>query len=296
MKKIESDSLVTAQIAGDSIKITTALGTLNPVMKRYDKDHMLNTKTGEVVEIKHADKRTDLQNRRSLMKTFEKIRMLINANFLGGKNQLFVTLTYKESPMNDSARLYSDFKAFMKRLRKKVGTYIAYLVVIEPTAKGGWHAHCLMKRLDGKTFYLKNAEMACLWSQGFVNVRRVKQSDNLARYLSAYLGDIDLNNLDDEVKDKDAPKNIIKGGRLSFYPTGMRIYRTSRQGIKKPLKIKNVKEKIEKKYGLNNVSPTFYKSFDIVDSNLNFRTIEVEYYSRKNAELKRAMAKIERKA
>lgn len=51
MKKIESDSLVTAQIAGDSIKITTALGTLNPVMKRYDKDHMLNTKTGKLLRL-----------------------------------------------------------------------------------------------------------------------------------------------------------------------------------------------------------------------------------------------------
>lgn len=291
MKKIDSDRLITAQIAGDSIKITTALGTLRPIMTRYDKDHMLNTRTGEIVEIKHADKRTDLQNRRSLLKTFEKIRMLINANFLGGKNQLFVTLTYKDSPMRDSDRLYNDFKAFIKRLRKKMGVYIAYLVVIEPTAKGGWHAHCLMKRLDGKAFYLKNAEMASLWAQGFVNVRRIKQSDNLARYLSAYLGDIDLNNLDDEVKDKKAPKNIIKGGRLGFYPIGMRIYRTSRKGIKKPLKVKGFKEEIEEKYDLSKSKPTFYKSFDILDNNLNFRTIEVEYYSRKDAKIKKVADK-----
>ena len=217
--------------------------------------------------------------------------MLINANFLGGKNQLFVTLTYKDSPMRDSDRLYNDFKAFIKRLRKKMGVYIAYLVVIEPTAKGGWHAHCLMKRLDGKTFYLKNAEMASLWAQGFVNVRRIKQSDNLARYLSAYLGDIDLNNLDDEVKDKKAPKNIIKGGRLGFYPIGMRIYRTSRKGIKKPLKVKGFKEEIEEKYDLSKSKPTFYKSFDILDNNLNFRTIEVEYYSRKDAKIKKVADK-----
>lgn len=293
-KEIERDSFVSATIAGDSIKITTALGNKNPTTIKFDKDSMLNTKTGELVKIKHAKSRTDPKNLRSLRRTFEKIRLLINANFSGGKNQLFVTLTYRNSPMRDTLKLYNDFKIFMARLRNKIESKVAYIVVIEPTAKGGWHAHCLLKRLDKKSFFISNKDLASLWRQGFVNARRIKQSDNIAMYLSAYLSDIDLNNLSDDVG-CNKPKKIIKGGRLSFYPPGMRIYRTSREGIRQPIKIKGYKEDIQNKYNLPVAMPDYYKKFDLIRSD-GVYTIEVEYYSRKKAELKHAMAKIERKA
>lgn len=288
-KEIERDSFVSATIAGDSIKITTALGNKNPTMIKFDKDSMLNTKTGELVKIKHAKSRTDPKNLRSLRRTFEKIRLLINANFSGGKNQLFVTLTYRNSPMRDTLKLYNDFKIFMARLRNKIESKVAYIVVIEPTAKGGWHAHCLLKRLDKKSFFISNQDLASLWRQGFVNVRRIKQSDNIAMYLSAYLSDVDLNNLSDDVG-CNKPKKIIKGGRLSFYPPGMRIYRTSREGIRQPIKIKGYKEDIQNKYNLPVAMPDYYKKFDLIRSD-GVYTIEVEYYSRKKAKIKQSNIK-----
>lgn len=291
-RKIDDNMIVKATIAGDSIKITTALGSDNPVMRRFNKDYMINTRTAELVKIKHADSRTDIQNLRSLRKTFERIRLLINANFQGGRDQLFVTLTYRQSPMKDSKKLYADFKAYIKRLRKKLNTKIAYIVVIEPTAKGGWHCHTLIKRLDKKILYLKNNEMAKLWKQGFVNVRRIRQSDNIAMYLSAYLSDVDLNNLSDDVtKSKSHSKKIIKGGRLSFYPKGMRIYRTSRYGIQQPVKLKGYKAKIQDKYGISNALPDYYRSFDICTSDGDPINIEVEYYSRRKVKLKQANIK-----
>lgn len=286
-KEIERGSFVSATIAGDSIKITTALGNKNPTMIKFDKDSMLNTKTGELVKIKHAKSRTDPKNLRSLRRTFEKIRLLINANFSGGKNQLFVTLTYRNSPMRDTLKLYNDFKIFMARLRNKIESKVAYIVVIEPTAKGGWHAHCLLKRLDRKNFYLSNKNVASLWQQGFVNVRRIKQSDNIAMYLSAYLSDVDLNNLNDDVR-CDKPKKIIKGARLSFYPSGMRIYRTSRDGIIQPKKIKGYKAEIQEKYKI--ITPDYYRDFDLVTSDGCYN-VEVEYYSRKKAKIKQSNSK-----
>ena len=89
-RKIDNNVIVKATIAGDSIKITTALGSDNPVMRRFNKDYMINTRTAELVKIKHADSRTDIQNLRSLRKTFERIRLLINANFQGGRDQLLL--------------------------------------------------------------------------------------------------------------------------------------------------------------------------------------------------------------
>lgn len=286
-KFIDSNTFVSATIAGDSIKLTTALGSKKPIVQRFDKDHMINIQTGDLIKIEHAKSRTDLKNLRSLRKTFEKIRMLINANFTGGKNQLFVTLTYKQSPMKDQEKLYKDFKAFMKRLRIEVNAQLAYILVVEPTAKGGWHCHTLIKRLDKKNFYIPNSKMAELWGKGFVNVRRIKQSDNIAMYLSAYLSDVDLNNLSDDVR-CDKPKKIIKGARLSFYPSGMRIYRISRDGIIQPKKIKGYKAEIQEKYKI--ITPDYYRNFDLIRSD-GVYTIEVEYYSRKKAKIKQSNIK-----
>lgn len=289
-KEINKKSYVNAVIAGDTIKFTTAFGSKEPVVQKFSKDYMINTRTNELIKIKHAKTRTDPKNFRSLRKTFEKIRLLINANFNGGQNQLFVTLTYKDSPMKDTDKLYKDFKAFIKRLRKKVNAELAYLLVIEPTAKGGWHCHTLIKRLDKKNLYLPNRVISELWGQGFVNVRRIKTSDNIACYLSAYLGDIDLNNLNDNPTST-VPKNIIKGGRLTFYPNGMRIYRTSRKGIKQPRKIQGFKEELQKSNGILGISPDYYRTFEVVNSFGEPINIEVEYYSKKKAKLQKAKLK-----
>lgn len=288
--------MVTAHIYGDTIEISTALGGI-PVMKKLDKDRMLNIRTGEVVEVHHITSRADPKNYQSLRATFKRLKRLIGTNFHGGKNELWLTLTYKESPMKDPQRLYADFRRFMRRLRTLTGKKLAYILVVEPQASGSLHGHILMKTLDRSTLYIKNEVVRSAWGQGFVNVRRLKDSDNVGAYLMAYLTDIDLNNLEGNLEKKDASKKIIKGGRLGLYPVHMRIYRTSRQGIRQPLKLKDTKESIQKKYKLDGLMPDYYRKFEILKKeDLQPFEIETEYYSRKKAELKRVMAKIERKA
>ena len=136
------------------------------------------------------------------------------------------------------------------------------------------------------------------WDQGFVNVRRLSNADNAGAYLMAYLSDVDLNNLEgnfDKKNDKDQPKKIVKGGRLGLYPVGMQIYRTSRKGIHQPLKLKDSKENIQEKYGLSGLSPDYYRKFEIIRAQDEEPfVIETEYYSRRKAELKRALNKINR--
>ncbi|WP_411163323.1 hypothetical protein [Lactobacillus johnsonii] len=293
-KKIDEESLVTAHVYGDTIEISTALGGI-PVMKKLDKDRMLNIRTGEVVEVHHITSRADPKNYESLRSTFKRLKRLIGANFFGGRSELWVTLTYKHSPMTDPDKLYSDFKNYMARLRRKVNKKLIYIVVIEPQASGSLHAHCLMKTPDKSTLFVKNDEMRKIWGHGFVNVRRLKDSDNASAYLMAYLTDIDLNNLEGNFEDHNKEKKIIKGGRLGLYPVHMRIYRASR-GVKQPLKLKDTKESIQKKYKLDGLMPDYYRKFEILKKeDLEPFEIETEYYSRKKAELKRAMAKVERK-
>src|SRR5699024_6059936 len=288
-KKIDPQIPVTAHIYGDTIEISTALGGV-PVMRKINKDEMLNTRTGEVVRIHHIESRADPKNYQSLRSTFKRLKRLIGTNFHGGKSELWLTLTYKDSPMTDSERLYKDFKNFMAKLRRKIGKFLAYIVVIEPQASGSLHAHILMKTLDKSTLYIENKAVAQAWGQGFVNVRRLKSSDNASAYLMADLSDIDINNLEGDFTIEKASKKIIKGGRLGLYPVGMQIYRHSRKGIRQPLKIKDTKEGIQKKYSLEGILPDYYRKFEIIKrEDLEPFEIETEYYSRKKAELKRAM-------
>lgn len=112
----------------------------------------------------------------------------------------------------------------------------------------------------------------------------------------AYLSDIDLNNLKGKRVDSDAPKKIVKGGRLGLYPIGMQIYRHSRNGIVQPIKLKGRKKDIKQKYQIDVLSE-YYRSFDVKhhEDGETF-TIETEYYSRKKAKLVAAIAKIEKNA
>lgn len=292
-KSIDDDHLVTAHLYGDTVEISTAVGG-NPVMRRYDKDHMFNVKTGEIKKVHHITSRADPKNYESLRATFKKLKRLIGANFgdfLPLRSQLWLTLTYRESPMTDGKRLYSDFKKFIRRLRSITGKYLAYIVVIEPQASGSLHAHLLLKTLDGSRLYLSNAVVAKAWGQGFVNVRRLKDGDNVSAYLMAYLTDVDLNNLEGETNTKEEKKSIVKGGRLGLYPIGLQIYRRSKKGIRKPEKLRGKKQEIMGKTKLFNSAPDYYKKFDMMRSDEPFE-IEVEFYSRKKARLKQAMDKI----
>lgn len=292
-KQIDPESAVTAFIYGDTIEMSNVLGGI-PVMQKINKNEMVNRRTGEITKIHHIVSRADPKNFESLRSTFKRLRRLIGANFAGGYSELWVTLTYKDSPMTDPNRIYVDFKRMIRKLRKLVGKYIAYIIVIEPQGSGSLHAHVLLKTIDGSRLYIANEDLRKAWGQGFVNVRRLSNADNVASYVMAYVSDIDLNNLAGNFKSKNT-KRIIKGGRLALYPLGMQIYRRSRYGIREPTKLKGRKKTIKSRYKIKDAVPSYYHKF-AVNHNLNDKfEIETEYYSRRNAALAAAIAKINKK-
>lgn len=115
--KIAQNTLVTGYKYGDSIELSTSVGK-KPVMKKVSKEKMVNRQTGEVKNIQHVTSRADPKNYESLRQTFKRLKRLIGANFQGGEAELWITLTYRDSPMTDSKRLYSDFSKFMRKLRR----------------------------------------------------------------------------------------------------------------------------------------------------------------------------------
>jgi hypothetical protein len=124
--------------------------------------------------------------------------------------------------------------------------------------------------------------------QGFVNIQRVKDIDNLGAYLTAYLADIELNentlkyvNIDHgKVKEveidengKKVSKKFIKGGRMALYPSGMNIIRHSK-GIKYPseeyLSYKDAKKKVL------GATKTYENNILLSDDEYNFNSLIVK--------------------
>ena len=206
-------------------------------VRRLDKDTYRDEATGEVREYQHRDNRS--QNRNSLLRTFAKIRGIVNANSEYPPSVKFITLTYAEN-MTDPERLYKDFKAFWQRFKrwaKRNGQkQPEYLMVVEPQQRGAWHGHLLLFYGDERAPFIPHGELCGLWGNGGVWITNVDDVDNIGAYLSAYLTDavVDAEPEDDETKTVNGEKkSVIKGGRLHMYPTGMNIYRCSR-GIKRP--------------------------------------------------------------
>ena len=226
-------------------KITEITHVLNKtngfsdIQKLSQEEYMVKS-TGEILQYKHLENRA--QDYTSLKDSFRKIRDLINTNFIGGANEIHLTLTYGEN-MTDSQKLYNDFKAFWKRYVRKYGSDIDYMTVVEPQGRGAWHTHVLIRHNDCKKVFIPAKELETLWGKGFIKVKALKGVDNIGAYMSAYLADIEVNSESlhsigsiDEINKlgiKEAlvdgqKKSFVKGGRLHMYPPGMNLYRHSK--------------------------------------------------------------------
>lgn len=251
--------------------------------------------TGEIKDIEHHKTRASQYN--SLKRTFSNIRALINTNVTDKNNVRWITLTYAKN-MTDTKQLYDDFKKFNMRFQyliKKQGYNKAeYIVVMEPQNRGAWHCH-MFYIFDCKAPFIPNDELRLLWGHGFVTVKELNNIDNPGAYLTAYLGDMELedaidsiglNNVSNaEIKQSDVldahgnkiSKKFVKGARLYMYPAKFNMYRTSR-GIKRPVSkmmtYKTAKEKVSA------ATLTFEKNIKIYDHDSNFEShISTKYYN-----------------
>lgn len=219
---------------GSTIELTNGIGPKEPKTKVIKGHRYVVLETGEIKNMnRESEKRTD--NLDSVRRTMKGLRRLIVANFVSNeinrKDQLWITLTYREdvnaTDKNSPEVVYKDFKRFIRKLREKYNPTIEYIAVLEPQASGRWHLHVLMKTLDHSKLYIPNSNIENLWGKGFTSTKRLKNSDNVSAYVMAYVSNVEID-LKSSDKDKANSKKVIKGGRLSFYPKGIRIYRRSR--------------------------------------------------------------------
>lgn len=258
-------------------------------IRKISKEKYIDLKTGEIKQFQHIDNRSESYN--SLRQTFKKIRYLINNNFTGRKNELFITLTYAEN-MTDTKKLYTDMDKFIKRIRYKYknSTDIDYFTVVEPQGRGAWHVHLLLRFNALNAVFLPSKELEEIWGHGFDKIKRIEQVDNIGAYLSAYLADVELTSdtlyiamqEDRTVIEKEingVKKNFIKGGRLHMYPSGMNLYRKSK-GIEFPERKKMSYKNAKKIVG--SAQPHYSQRYDIETDDFS-NSISYEQYNFKRS-------------
>lgn len=256
-------------------------------IKKLSKDEYVDLGTGEIKDFKKTVNRS--QGINSLRQTFKKLRYLINNNFTGAANELFICPTYRgELQTRDHLKVGQDYEKFIKRLRyeyKGISTVEA-IKVLEPHASGNWHMHILLKFPNLDKVFIPFVDLNRLWGHGSVSVRALKDVDNIGAYVSAYLADVEVSDdyvhPDIVVKEVDGQKKkFIKGGRLFFYPTGVNLF-SKTKGIKYPDRIEMTYEDAKKV--VQESTPHYSQTIEISDSDSDFsNTITYEQYNLKRS-------------
>lgn len=293
---VKSYELVTVTMCGNVTEVKyNRRGGHAAYIRRIDKDHYCDTRTGEVFAVQHKDSRC--QDPQSVRASMSRLRQVINANTVTPRNCKWITLTYGEN-MTDPERLYIDFKNFMKRFRYTYGE-CEYIIAIEPQGRGAWHGHALFI-FPQKAPYISNDRMAELWGHGWTKTRKLTNSMNVGLYLTSYLTDLEYTDemklsegaeiVRKEVEDEDGKKEskrFIKGGRLHFYPAGFHFYRTSRN-IARPLVEKMSEEEAQE---LLEDSKLTYETTRLIFDETNpdgfENIINIRYYTRRARKTRR---------
>jgi len=256
---IDGDEILKVKNCGNVIEAVYMPRSENVCrIRKLSKDDYVLLSTGEVKNFDRSQNRSELID--SVRQSLNRLRDYINTNVTDCEKCRWITLTYREN-MTDSKRLYTDIKKFIMRIRYLIGGF-EYIIAIEPQARGAWHAHMIAIFEDSAPF-IPNDMLERLWGHGFTKMKAVNDVDNLGLYFTAYLADMELtmdadglevlentenariedktviNTVisDDVTSDKPAnrtSKQIVKGGRLYMYPSGINIYRISK-GIKPPV-------------------------------------------------------------
>lgn len=274
---IQPDDFVTVTFMNDiyEVQYLQKSNRENNILK-IDSDRYVIKSTGEIKFYEHAETRNQSEN--SLKQTMKKLRYLINANFSGRKNELWATLTFRDTNIAKKPQsIYKEFNKFIKRLNYKYKEKLDYIAILEPHGLGskkitewhGFHIHLLLKSTSD-SLYIPYQTFEQIWGLGMCRIERLKNIDNIGAYLSAYLANAEISDTNSE------KKKYIKGSRLWLYPKGTRIYRKSK-GIKYP---KRIKMPYQSARDLIGIEPHFTKTYKI--ENGNFENIIIfEQYNKK---------------
>lgn len=201
--------------------LLTKLGMVVSAMKtapvsfptiRISENEFVDTRTGVVRQFQKSDGRT--ASLYCFKRSYRNAENLLRANFSGGKNEIFLTLSYKEK-MTDPVKLCNDFKEFRRRL-KKINPDFDYIAMAEFNSHG-IHLHVFLIGHDDIKFYVPRESLVKCWQNDNVYVRRISRFEDVEN-LIAYVNPF---------------KTKKKLNFLHLYPIRFHVLRCS-SGIKKP--------------------------------------------------------------
>ena len=125
-----------------------------------------------------------------------------------------------------------------------------------------------------------------MWGHGFVKIKKLDNVDNVGAYLTAYLGDMELDEIGIDKADgkqckivevdengEKVKKAIVKGARLDLYPANFNMLRYSR-GCKKPIEEMLYQDEAEKK--VLGATKTFESAVQLTDTENDFNCVIIK--------------------
>lgn len=221
---------------------------------KKSKCEYMNTRTGE---LKMIDMKNNNKSIASMRKSVFRMALIINSNFVGGKSEQFITLSYNHK-VTESSTVNRDLKNFCSKLKRliKVEKLFRCIIITEFQNGGNLHFHLLAKRLDGQELSLSKAVVEKLWGKGLVDVQRIYDVHGLSNYLN--------------------PFNIeTKKKRIGFYKKGMRLFRCHGQ-FEKPLKRTLTYEEILNLAKFHNLKEFSRVTYEIIENKTNTIVNEIK--------------------
>ena len=181
---------------GNILKLTIEkYDTVSPLKNytRLNSNEYLDRNTGEIKPYQKgisSSKKSTIKNRN---RAFSRLRDIINTNFTGLRNELHIILTYGQK-MTDRSQLTIDFQLFWKKMRyfqsKSDNSLmnLQYIAVYEPTQKGVWHIHLLIKDTGNDHLYFKSSVIREMWGHGFIKIVPLSGRNDIGLYFMNLIG------------------------------------------------------------------------------------------------------------
>jgi hypothetical protein len=294
------EATVKVKLCGNVAEIKYTQNANNTArIRKINKEEYILLSTGEIKKFEHHESRLD--DKQSLKNSLTRLKDYINTNCTNLSKCRWLTLTYKEV-MQDTDKLYRDFKDFNRKCRKRFGQY-EFIVACEYQKRGSLHLHCILIFKADKAPFMKNDIVAELWNnRGFVNIRKISSVTDLGRYIAGYIGDASAEELNGipagvrpnqlkvvevEENGKKTSKAIAKGARLAMLPPHFRLYRISK-GIRKPT-VKCMSNAHAESM-LTEWAQTFQTTYRLTDESRGFNSIvNTCYYNKILGQQERAL-------
>ena len=275
--KNDDEVSVTYYESSNKIKVKNC-SKKNDNLSRYKKrnaNEYLDTETGEIMEYNKHEYKT----KNSISRSMNNLREIMPNNFNGGKNELFITLTY-EYRQADFDKAVSDLKDFWKNLKKEFQDLEFIAVIENQEERDSWHIHMWVKDTVHRKLYIPKDEIERIWNNGFVDVARITDK-GIKDIIGGYKFQKDGNGeLKKDTMDK-LVEYMCKPESKEQIPANKKTYYKSR-GIKFPKVDKMKYSKAQKVLDKNNCYLVVEKTLLIRSTNTDsiLNKIKTEIYEK----------------